>query len=181
MTPNAARSKLLTDFKRWTAEAKKTMGRAELAKRGLRTIKAELKKARRSSKIAKKAAKQARKKLETILAGLKRLDAATAQAKGARAKKAGSPAKTTKSAKDAAALPKPKARAKAKSPQAAPKPAAKTHQTAAAVARSVIKRLVSDKPTKDKAATVSPAPSPGTLARSAEPVAEPTDNTAESA
>lgn len=84
-TSNTARSKLVADLKRWTAEAKRTVGRAEVAKQSLRTIKAELKKARKVSKIAKKAAKDARKKLEAMLAGLKQLDAAASQAKAARA------------------------------------------------------------------------------------------------
>lgn len=171
ITPNVARSKLLAGLKRCTVEADKTAGRAEFAKLRLRTAKAELKKARKLSKVAKKAAKVARKKVDAMQAGLIQLDAAAMGAKAARIRKSAA-AKPAKSAKGAAAPKaetaiKPRARTHSKS-----KTVQRTRQSAAEVARSVIKRLAAEKGGSGKAAAVATALSGAPVTRMTESEAE---------
>ena len=135
-------------MQRWAAEAEKAAASAEEAKQQLRAAKADLKKARKSSKAAKKAAKEARKKVEAAGNKIKQTDAA------ARANRVGAvkPAKASKPASAKRAVKRAGARSVTtskvaerpkRSRAAAPKSklAGKTRQSAADVARSVIKRL----------------------------------------
>ena len=160
-TSGAARSKLIAGMQRWAAEAEKAAASAEEAKQQLRAAKADLKKARKSSKAAKKAAKEARKKVEAAENKIKQVDATAARANPAGAAK---PAKastptalpsiltTSKPASAKRAVKRAGARSVTtskvaerpkRSRAAAPKSklAGKTRQSAADVARSVIKRL----------------------------------------
>jgi colicin import membrane protein len=148
-TSGAARSKLIAGMQRWAAEAEKAAACAEEAKQQLRAAKADLKKARKSSKAAKKAAKEARKKVEAAENKIKQVDATAARANPAGAAK---PAKASKPASAKRAVKRAGARSVTtsnvaerpkRSRAAAPKSklAGKTRQSAADVARSVIKRL----------------------------------------
>jgi colicin import membrane protein len=135
-------------MQRWAAEAEKAAAFAEEAKQRVRAAKADLKKARKSAKAAKKAAKEARKKVEAAGNKIKQTDAAArANRVGAvKPAKASKPASAKRAVKRAGARPvttskvaeRPK-RARAAAPKS--KLAGKTRQSAADVARSVIKRL----------------------------------------
>ncbi len=148
-TSGAARSKLIAGMQRWAAEAEKAAACAEEEKQQLRAAKADLKKARKSSKAAKKAAKEARKKVEAAENKIKQADATATRANPAGAAKparASKPAAAKRAVKRAGArsvttskvAERPK-RSRAAAPKS--KLAGKTRQSAADVARSVIKRL----------------------------------------
>jgi hypothetical protein len=118
---SAARRKQNSAFARLTAEAEKAVGRADEAKQRVRLAKAELKKARKMSKIAKRVAKQARKKAAAL--------APAPEAAKPKAAARAAPPQTSSAAKPAR-------------PRRAARPRKIAHKSsAAAVARTVIKRM----------------------------------------
>ena len=147
--------------RRLTAEAEKAAQRAEEAKQQVRLAKAELKKARKASKLSKKAAKQARKKAKAAQAAgaRRRSQGACVQKSPGRAtccsveerrQSSKTDWRNSRSARrEGAPRPKPAAAKPAREDRRPPSrprnrlpPSRRAREkSAAAVARSVIKRL----------------------------------------